>query len=347
MPSSTKQRRNSTVDYLRGIAAVMVCFCHFRQAWPEFLQASAKTYGELGVQVFFVISGYIIPYSLVRGGYHLADFGRFWLKRILRLQPALICALGLTFALSVGAAVLKHSSAPTPTLTFLKAAIYLGIPNENPVIWTLIVEVKYYLFVALLLPVLFSRNPWLRRGSFVACVALAIGGTEVVGWWVHLPWFLIGFATCYFATRLVGWVEFAALVVLAAAAGGFNGTPPQLIAALLTCAAILAPAPGEWRLPGFYGAISYSLYLIHFPVGVKFLNYLLPHVHGAAPRIAAGGAALGLCTGVAWVLYRWVEKPSSEWSQRVPLCGARRRPITAPSAWTGTTGKRVEASPSA
>lgn len=347
MPSSTKQRRNNTVDYLRGIAAVMVCFCHFRQAWPEFLQAPAKTYGELGVQVFFVISGYIIPYSLIRGGYRLADFGRFWLKRILRLQPALVCALGLTFALSMLAAAIKHDAPTTAPGSLLKAAVYLGIPNENPVIWTLIVEVKYYLFVALLLPILFSRNAWLRRSAFVACAGLSIYGAEIVNWWIHLPWFLIGFAGCYVATKIVGWAEFAVLLVLAATAGAINGTPPQLIAALATCAAILAPAPSEWRLLSFYGAISYSLYLIHFPIGVKVLNFLLPHVHGVAPRVGAGFATLGICTAVAWVLYRCVEKPSSDWSQRVPLCGARRKNIAAPSAWTGTPEKRAEVSPSA
>jgi len=347
MPSPTKPRRNHTIDYLRGIAAVMVCFCHFRQAWPEFLQAPAKTYGELGVQIFFVISGYIIPYSLIRGGYQLADFGRFWLKRILRLQPALVCALGLTFALSVIAGAIKHEPATTAPMTLLKAAVYLGIPNENPVIWTLIVEVKYYLFVALLLPILFSRNAWLRRGAFVTCAAASILGSEFVNWWIHLPWFLIGFAGCYFATKIVGWIEFAALLVLAAAAGAINGTLPQLIAALATCAAILAPAPGEWTLPRFYGAISYSLYLIHFPVGVKTLNFLLPHLHGVALRIGAGFATLGVCTGVAWILYRVVEKPSSDWSQRVPLCGPRRKNVAAPSAWTGAPEKRAEASPSA
>src|ERR1035441_2897196 len=44
-------------------------------------------YGWLGVEIFFVISGFIIPYSLYKAGYRVSDFTRFLLKRIARLDP--------------------------------------------------------------------------------------------------------------------------------------------------------------------------------------------------------------------------------------------------------------------
>jgi peptidoglycan/LPS O-acetylase OafA/YrhL len=337
-----KSQRNGSIDYLRGIAALMVCFCHLRLALPEFMRDGAKTYGELGVQVFFVVSGYIIPYSLFRGGYRLADFGRFWLKRILRLQPALVAALGLTFVLSVAAAMAKGQPSTAQASTFLKTAFYLGIPEENPVFWTLIVEVKYYFFVAVLFPVLFSNHHWIRRTAFVAATSLAIWGTPYVDWWKHLPFFLMGFSGCYVATRQSGWWEFAGLMALALIAASVNATVPQIIAGLATSAVILLPLSGKWKVAGLYGAISYSLYLVHFPVGVKFLNLTLPYVHGWLPRLMLGLAALGVCTLVAYGLYVLVEKPSSAWSQKVRLCGAKQRVVPPASGWAGTPEPSVK-----
>jgi peptidoglycan/LPS O-acetylase OafA/YrhL len=339
-----KTNRNGSIDYLRGIAALMVCFCHFRLSLPEFMRDTAKTYGELGVQVFFVISGYIIPYSLFRGGYRLADFGRFWLKRILRLQPALAAALALTFLLSISAAAVKGQASTAQAWTYLKAALYLAVPDENPVIWTLIVEVKYYFFVAALFPVLFSTNHWVRRAAFLLATGLAIWGPPYVEWWKYLPFFLIGFSGCYVATRKAGWGEFAVLMILALIAASVNATVPQMVAALATCVVILLARPGEWKIAGLYGSISYSLYLVHFPVGVKLLNLALQHVNGWLPRLMLGLATLGVCTLVAYGLYWLVEKPSSEWSQKIKLCGAKQRVVPPASGWVGTPEPSVKPS---
>ncbi len=317
--------RNTSVDFLRGIAAVMVCFCHFRLAWPEPMRDFAKSFGELGVEVFFVISGYIIPYSMDRGGYRWVDFGRFWLKRLLRLQPTFLVALLLTGVMSFAAAAVKGGGIPAlEPLAMLRRALYLEIPPENPVIWTLIVELKYYVAIALLFPVLFSHSAWLRRSAFLAGAAIAVCGPLYFDWCKYLPFFLIGFCGCFLVTRRVGRLEFILLVAVALAAALVRSTLPQIAAAILTCGAILRLSPGNWRVAGLYGSISYSLYLVHFPLGVKFLNLVLPRTTGTGLHILLGLVTMAGCTTVAYVFFRYIEKPSAEWSQKIRFAARQR-----------------------
>ena len=78
--------RNETVDALRAAAALSVCFFHFTHGQSYFQDVSivrpAGAFGWLGVEVFFVISGFIVPYSMARAGYRLAMWPRFMAKRL-------------------------------------------------------------------------------------------------------------------------------------------------------------------------------------------------------------------------------------------------------------------------
>src|SRR5689334_14543570 len=91
------QPRISTVDSLRGIASLAVCWFHLTNGNPSFLTGgplkSSGTYGWLGVEMFFVISGFVIPYSLHKAGYDLKSFGTFVAKRIIRLDPPYLVSI--------------------------------------------------------------------------------------------------------------------------------------------------------------------------------------------------------------------------------------------------------------
>jgi peptidoglycan/LPS O-acetylase OafA/YrhL len=316
------KKRNHTIDYLRGVAAVMVCFCHFRHALPEFFSRIAK-HGDLGVQIFFVISGYIIPYSLEKGGYRIADFGRFWAKRLLRLQPAFIVALLVTFAMSSAAALLKGDPPAISPLNLAKGFFYLWIPSENPVIWTLIVEIKYYLFISLFFPFLFSRSDFIRRGSYIICLLVSVGLIGYVESLRYLPFFLVGFAACYLSTRRSAAIEALLLGLLALGAAGAGSSMIQISVGGLTALAILFLPSMDFKIGLFLGSISYSLYLLHFPVGVKILNFALPHVSRAWQPLLIPIDIL-VCVAVAYGLFLLVEKPSSNWSQRIPISADKK-----------------------
>jgi peptidoglycan/LPS O-acetylase OafA/YrhL len=102
-----------SLGFLRGIAVLMVCFCHFGapliegSAFSELFKLF-KIYGECGVQVFFVISGFVIPLSMDKGGYRIVKYFTFLYKRVLRLHPPYLFALFLTFAIVVVSNQVKH-----------------------------------------------------------------------------------------------------------------------------------------------------------------------------------------------------------------------------------------------
>ena len=81
------------IDGLRAIAVMLVLGFH---AFPE-----AVPGGFIGVDVFFVISGFVIPLSLQGRDYRIADFPRFMIRRLVRLEPPYLVSIALTILLSI------------------------------------------------------------------------------------------------------------------------------------------------------------------------------------------------------------------------------------------------------
>lgn len=87
------------IQVLRGIAILMVLICHLSigsmalELWP--VRVTIPLY--LGVEIFFVVSGYVITRSLMKDGFH---GGRFFLKRVFRLMPALLLFIGVSLLLN-------------------------------------------------------------------------------------------------------------------------------------------------------------------------------------------------------------------------------------------------------
>src|SRR5262245_2564074 len=94
-------------DVLRGPASLAVCWFHltrFHYNVPDrrvfHLLRQTGDYGWLGVEVFFVISGFVIPYSLYRARYRVRDFFMYLARRIVRLDPPYLAAIALVLALA-------------------------------------------------------------------------------------------------------------------------------------------------------------------------------------------------------------------------------------------------------
>lgn len=74
----------------------------------------------------------------------------------------------------------------------------------------------------------------------------------------------------------------------------------------------------------FFGNISYSLYLLHVPVGGRVINLSLRLTDSPAGKVAALAVALSLSVAASYAFYRLIEKPAQRWSSAIPF-GARRR----------------------
>lgn len=166
------------------MAALAVCWFHltsFTYGTPDgplyAILRRTGTYGWLGVEVFFVISGFVIPYSLHRAGYRFNCYPTFLLKRIVRLDPPYIVTIVLVLLL--GFAYALYSGRPFEiegqTMTTTQVLLHLGYINVlfgyewlNPSFWTLAIELQYYLLIGLLFPLVGSRRRAVRLIAFAA-----------------------------------------------------------------------------------------------------------------------------------------------------------------------------------
>ena len=258
---------------LRGIAVCMVCLCHFATAfWSK---NSLFEYGKYGVQAFFVISGFVIPLSLLKGNFSWNNYHRFIYKRFIRLYPPYLAALAVTLILLFIKSKLHHAPFPESSADIIKSLFYAKIPEDNPVFWTLIVEAQYYLFIGcffllffnyfkttsyILFPLLLvlSQTTFLQSITFLHFIVFFFIGN--VGFLIHEK---LGKAT-------INYIVLLALVVYTAT---FYNTP-ELISAIATIIFILTFKKPIPRFFHFTGEISYSIYLIHYPLALMIINLL-------------------------------------------------------------------------
>jgi peptidoglycan/LPS O-acetylase OafA/YrhL len=272
------------IDGLRAIAVLAVIANHIDDRWlPS---------GHLGVDVFFVISGYVITLSLQgRDGDALWPFLRdFYRRRFKRLYPALLPCIALT---AVAISLVDPTAGEYPLKTALAAVFGLaniqlhhaasdyfasaGALNPFIHLWSLGVEEQFYL----LFPALWWLVRASRRAQLVAFGLISAASVAAFAAWFpslesfylpHLRAWELGvgalIATGRWALPAPQWVRAAAFAALALCLA----LPPQLwnsLAAVAATAALLTAGGGralELGAVRYVGRLSYSLYLWHWPV---------------------------------------------------------------------------------
>ena len=198
-----RHRTNPEIEYLRALAILFVIVKHvpllcipYPAGWVEGIQAWIDP--ETGVDLFFIISGYLIGRSFMcpfeaaehRGRAHqVARIAAFWVRRFYRLFPASTLWVGLAFAASMASR--NHSLWLTPHVMFTKAIATLAVvrnfeesraPSYFGYYWSLSVENQFYLALPVLL--LAVRRRWRFAGLCALCAMNAVwrpGGTV---WWM-------------------------------------------------------------------------------------------------------------------------------------------------------------------
>ncbi|MFC9847289.1 acyltransferase family protein [Streptomyces sp. NPDC060223] len=341
--ATPRETRLRALDGLRLVAALMVALYHYggrggevTKAWGSSAQQQFPTlhtlftYGCLGVQVFFVISGFVICMS---------GWGRplksFFASRAARLLPAYWAAVALVtlvFALPV---VAHHAVSPSDALvnmTMLQQP--LGVDRVLGVCWTLWAEIRFYALFALfvVLPgatrqrVIFFCAGWtlayaIAQGAQMPLLDIVlmpeyapffIGGvglylvhrdrTDVYAWGIVAVSFLIG---QHFAVRSL-----------------WNAADPNAFAHRTTFGIVLVVALGfvavtvialgwlnwaNWQWLTVAGALTYPFYLIHEHLGWVAIRAYHQTLH--IPSYAAFLLTVTTMLLLAWLLNRHVEKP--------------------------------------
>ena len=335
----------NSIQVLRGIAALLVVIFHgqllmdayvqrygLAPAWLN-TQEALRSLGQCGVDIFFVISGFIMAY-ITRGKAEQPGYAREFLRRrLIRIVPL------YWFYTSVMAALLLLWPHLFSRATFDASALllsYLFIPytpagaNIAPVLtvgWTLSYEMYFYLLVALGL--FFSRRQFLiGLGCFFSvCVLLHSRVSGPVPMLLTNPLlleFFAGYALGVAYTRgirLPTWLALACMVcgVLLFYAGNAGVTEASRAWVLGPPALLLVAGSVFWekntgvlfpRWAIALGDSSYSLYLSHFLLlpGIGKVFAALGLVRAVPPDALILGMALCCCLG-GYASYRLLELP--------------------------------------
>ncbi|MEU9487269.1 acyltransferase [Streptomyces decoyicus] len=336
--------RLRALDGLRLLAALMVAAYHFggrngeiAQAWGgspahQFPTAAPLfAYGCLGVQIFFVISGFVIC---------LSGWGRtlraFIASRVSRLYPAYWAAILLVTAVFALPWVAYKALPPSEVLTNLTMLQQpLGADRVLGVCWTLWAEMRFYALFALcvVLPGATRRRVVLFCAGWTLAAALAQAAHQPFLDTVLMPEyapFFIGGIGLYLLHRygardpvawaivLVSWLigQHYAVAGLwhAPSATAFSYRSTVVIIAVVTLgfALVAAVALGrlhwaDWRWLTVAGALTYPFYLVHEHLGWVVVRAL--HHGIGLPSYATLALTVALMLLLAWVLHRFIERP--------------------------------------
>jgi peptidoglycan/LPS O-acetylase OafA/YrhL len=309
-------KRLQSIEAMRGVAAMAVVLFHCTwQMHTPWIQ-SIGAYGWLGVEVFFVISGFVIPYSMREAGYSINHFPRFMARRIIRLEPPYLVSILLMLLLAGISARMPgfRGQPPNYSLGQIGSHIFYLVPIFDqdwlsPVYWTLAYEFAFYVIVGLTYSMLISRNV-----AWTVLFALAILSVKfaITGEWDYR---IVTFAVGVLAMRLMcaidrtpTWGVWSLICVSAIAAIG--GVAPAIAVTLADLALVFIGHRKLGRLATVIGTISYSLYLTHVPIAGRIINF--GQRFSDTPLFELGLVALAVAATIMFAVVFWwlIEYPS-------------------------------------
>lgn len=332
---SDKSARIELLDSLRGVASLAVCLFHLvnRDGFlPEGVFTVGCSYGYLGVVVFFVISGFVVPWSLYAAGYQLCDFGRYSLKRLVRLDPPYVAAVVSVIAFQAFYHWQKGLSYPNHEMWFVQVALHIGYMPRffgfhwlDDVYWTLGIEFQLYLLMGLIFPLLSHPYGAVRWTVFAVLTSLGMSALVLpmkIFAITYLPIFVLGIVSFYRRAGLVGPAGYYAAVIVGGLSCLASSGSLHAITAVATTLIIASNASG-WGPLNALGRISYSLYLCHATLGGAIINFGMKQTSTPLGRYLVLFGALTAVFGAAVLMHYTVERPALHWSSAIRY-GRRR-----------------------
>ena len=320
-----------SIDFLRSIAAVSVCIFHLATGY---LHSGNPIYelfkeGHLGVEVFFVITGFLVSMSLARKHYSasVSSFGRYLLDRILRLQPAYLVAVFICVLQEYIGSLMPGLGRPfwVQWQDILWHFLYLPPIVDRPwlliLFWTLMIQFQFYILFALLYKLFMNEKKWIR--------ILTLGFFITVNFFLddlkynnYLPYYMVIFIPgILLYQRSVGmWsaAEFWLLLMIDCCVlydQRFEEIlRPAAVLLAVFCISYLRSDHAIWK---WLGSISFSLYLIHLPVGWSFMGFIKQYTQDEMLLSVGLLAAVSLSIAAAFLFYKTIEAPSQKLASKI------------------------------
>lgn len=331
--------RITHLDGMRGLAILMVIAYHAYARWPELLPYVATTqhipllaFGWVGVQLFFMISGFVIFMTLDKS----RSYKHFLKKRWLRLFPAMLIASLLLYI--AGGFFTESSVMTTESKNLLPGLIFVNPETLTQItgiefssmagsFWSLYVEVLFYLIIGAVyftigrkycLPALLVPMLLLSASSVLKSLGhpLLIDVISKLGF-IHYAWFMVG---CLVYERLHGRDKgYHYLLVLLALLINFSyyvkhdgviSVVPLSMVMLFFIASFYSKQMERWLSVRFFtaiGFVSYALYLIHENLMIAMMIKLNGYIKSEAVMIALPVVVVAALYYIAWLISKYAE----------------------------------------
>lgn len=323
-----KSKYLHSIDLLRGLAALYVVIYHFvlgsnlRFVESHMLREFAS-YGHLGVQVFFVISGFVIPYSMFVSNYEIKNFKLFMAKRLLRLEPPYLISVLLSIALIYISTLSPYYRGEGINLGFKQVIFHLAYLNSifgydwvNVVYWTLAIEFQYYLLMAVLFPLLKSGNVLSYSLLLVLAIGLSLIFPQKQFLLKHLPFFILGISMFLLKIKSININKFMVSILFTASIIFLEDGLAYLFFGIAPVVIILFTNK-EGKLVTFLSTVSYSIYLLHIPIGQRIMNLGENFISQDLLMFIYMVFAILVTILISYIFSNLIEKPSMALSKKI------------------------------
>lgn len=318
----------SIILCLRGVAALMVflfhLFCLSNNYYSNEVLTSIFRYGKYGVEIFFMILGFVITLSLLNANYKLKNYFSFFKKRIIRIEPPYLFALSLFIIYAFIREYQPSFNGVSTILNLTQVTLHLGylIPFSDYgwisiVFWTLAIEFQFYIVFALIFPLLLKNNIY-RIGTLLFILILTyINPLGEESFFHFSPLF---FMCILLALQIHKSIHTKPFLVLSGIGfiiifSSFN-MAISIIASLTYLIIYFFPNK-NFKLLNFFGKISYSLYLMHTLTAFFIINIAHKFPQTIELKILFTLLALGLTIGFSYLTYVFLEKPTIAYSKKI------------------------------
>lgn len=302
-----------SIQYLRGLAALGVVLCHY--------YSSIFSFGQSGVLVFFLISGFIIVYSLIKSEYKPSQFFKFLLKRSIRIDPSYFVTILVTITLfKILSYIPSYRGQRTDFIPgqFIAHIFYIvpftKYPFYNPVFWTLCVEFQFYLIIGL---IYFLSSSDIYKTIFLVLFGLTGLIPFANSYYLvfnYAPIFALGISLVTLYQRRTLFCLIIPCILLGLI--GYKFGIPILLLLMMSCYIVMYLKKFITALM-LLGDISYSLYLTHSLVLIVFLGIMKKLQLNLTNEFVLLPVEVLLALIFAYFFYRYIEKPTLLLSKRI------------------------------
>ncbi|WP_218779799.1 acyltransferase family protein [Hymenobacter crusticola] len=286
--TTPKKKFVEGLTFLRGVAALCVCLYHFTGgALPKIRDPRIEMFfsnGWLGVDIFFVLSGFIIPYSLLGKQHGINGFLAYMKKRVVRINPPAYVALALVlmqgFFIDY---IIAHKVVYTAgvswgqilnnilfTVPFSKYKWVLGI------FWTLAIEFQFYIIIGLIFRNLFED---FNVYKFVIIFTLLniiqyLPFQSNENFFRFSLFFALGGTALLYYIKKINIIEYFILLLIFSTIAYFQLSFYMALTGFVS-AIVISFARFKHPAFDFLGKISYSFYLLHVLIGTTCEYFLI------------------------------------------------------------------------